>query len=162
MNFRVHALSDSSFQNLFSLSDPELEARQARRMVVDTKPGFPCRVSLEDADVGETVILIHHEHQPASSPYRASHAIFVREGARQAQPAAGEIPESIRLRLLSVRAFDERHLMVDADVVHGREVEPVIEAMLARPEVAYLHLHNAKPGCFAAAVTRDGETKVDC
>jgi hypothetical protein len=64
------------------------------------------------------------------------------------------VPEVLRLRLLSVRAFDEMGMMLDADVVHGRDLEPVLVRMLGRSEVAYIHLHNAKPGCYAARVDR--------
>lgn len=154
MSFQIHALPESAFAPLFALSDAELATRRARRMVVDAHPGFPCRVSLEDAAVGETVILMNYEHQPEDTPYHASHAVFVREGAAQAFPAAGAVPELFRARLMSVRAFNDAHDMIDADVVEGRVLEGAIERLFADPEVRYLHLHNAKPGCYAARVTR--------
>ena len=111
-------------------------------------------MSLRDADPGETLLLLNWEHQPADSPYRSRHAIFVREHAVQAVPAAGEVPEVLRLRLLSARAFDAQGFMVDADVAHGRELEPVLERLLADPRVHDVHLHYAKPGCYAARVDR--------
>jgi len=124
------------------------------RQVVDHKPGFPCRVSLTDAEIGETVLLLNYEHLPVHSPYRASHAIYVRQGVGTAQLRVDEVPTVLRLRLLSVRAFDERGMMLDADVVQGHALEPVLMAMFAREEVAYVHVHNAKPGCYAARVDR--------
>lgn len=155
MSFQIHALPADPFQPLFKMSGQELAGIQAARMVVDAKPGYPCRVSLADAEVGETVILVNHEHQPANSPYRSAHAIFVREHASQAFPKPGEVPEVLSTRLISVRAFDDRHYMVNADVVDGKDLGRVIPAMFRDPAVAYLHLHNAKPGCFAARVTRE-------
>jgi hypothetical protein len=154
MTFKISALPASNFKALFSLSDEELAARGAMRRIVDKCPGFPCRVSLADAKIGEVVLLTNYEHQPASTPYRSNHAIFVREGVEEARPRTGEVPEVLRSRLLSVRAFDEQGMMIDADVVDGREVEPVIERMLANSAISYLHLHNAKPGCYAARVDR--------
>lgn len=154
MSFQVHALPYAPFARLFALSDAELAAMRARRVVVDRKPGFPCRVSLADAEPGETVLLLHYEHQPAESPYRASHAIFVREHAEQAFPAPGEIPAVLASRLISLRAFDEAHDMVQADVVDGADLGRAITEVLRDSAVAYLHLHNAKPGCYAALVTR--------
>jgi hypothetical protein len=107
-----------------------------------------------DAEVGETVILLNYAHQPAKSPYRATHAIFVRQNAEQAEIAVNTVPEVIRSRLISVRLFDVNHMMVDADVVPGDTVSAVISTAFDRPEIAYIHLHNAKPGCFAALALR--------
>jgi hypothetical protein len=154
MSFRISALPTARFKPLFALSDEELATRGAMRRIVDKCPGFPCRVSLVDAQVGEVVLLTNYEHQTASSPYRASHAIFVRENAREARPEVGEVPQVLRSRLLSVRGFDEKGMMIDADVVDGRAIEPSIERLLANGTISYLHLHNAKPGCYAARVDR--------
>jgi uncharacterized protein YbaR (Trm112 family) len=123
-------------------------------MVADAKPGYPCRISLVDAEVGEAVILVNFEHQPGESPYQASHAIFVREQAEQAFPTVDEVPDVLATRLISIRAFNKRHYMIAADVVDGVLLAEAIPAMLDDPAVDYLHLHNAKPGCFAARVTR--------
>jgi hypothetical protein len=154
MSFQISGLPLARFAPLFSMSDEALAALQIERRIADRKPGFPCRVSLRDAEPGERVLLLNYAHQPAGTPYRSNHAIFVREGAIEATPEVGEIPEVIRLRLISVRAFDAADMMVDADVVQGHELEPVIERMFADDRVEYLHLHNAKPGCYSARVDR--------
>lgn len=154
MAFLVHALPAQPFRDYFSMTTHELAERRACLMTVDEHPGFPCRVSLADAELGETVLLINHEHQLALTPYRASHAIFVRQGVEQAHPEPNEIPESIASRLLSIRAFDESDFLAEADVIEGVELAPRLASLLARPEIAYLHLHNARQGCFAARVTR--------
>lgn len=154
MSFQIHALPYKRFAPIFELSDSELAKAGAARLIVDAKPGFPCRVSLADAEPGETVVLVNFEHQPANSPYRSSHAIFVRENAEQAFPEVGEVPGVLESRLISVRAFDVKHYMVAADVVEGAELHEAIPTILRNPAVSYLHLHNARPGCFAASVTR--------
>ena len=154
MNYQISALSADEFSHLVGLDDETLAKHGARRMRVDAKPGFPCRVTLEDADIGESVLLVNFEHLPVDSPYRSSHAIFVREGATTCPPIVNEIPEQLRLRLLSIRAFTSDGMMVDADVVHGIDCEPVINALLGTPTVEYLHIHNAKPGCYAARVDK--------
>jgi hypothetical protein len=154
MSFRVSGLKLAPFQPLFALGDAALLARGAQRCVADEKPGFPCRVSLEDAVPGERLILLNFEHQPALSPYRASGPIFVREAARQAMPEIGEVPESLRLRLLSVRAYDAADLIAEAEIVEGRDLEPLIARFLDDGNVAYLHLHYARRGCYAARIDR--------
>ena len=154
MSFRIQGLPVAPFAELFGLSEEELTARGVVRRVADRSPGFPCRVSLQDAVPGENVLLLNYEHLPVASPYRSRHAIYVREYAKEYRPEVNEIPEVLGSRLLSVRAFDASGMMVDADVVAGMVVARLIEQQFANPTVAYLHLHNAKPGCFAAQAIR--------
>lgn len=154
MSFQIHALPAETFTPLFDLPEEALAARLARRMTADARPGFPCRVSLEDAQIGERVLLVNHVHLPEGTPYRASHAVFVRQGAVQAFPEADEIPDFLLSRLISVRAFDDAHMMVRADAVEGSSLALVIPEMLRDARIACLHLHNARQGCYMARVTR--------
>ena len=154
MGFQVSALRVDEFRHLFGLDDESLARHGARRMTVDVKPGYPCRVTLKDADPGESVLLVNYEHLAVNTPYRSTHAVFVREGATTCRPITNRIPEQLTIRLLSIRAFDADGMMVDADVVHGDESEPVIRRLLDNPRVDFLHIHNAKPGCYAARVDR--------
>ncbi len=154
MGFQISALNINQFSHLFGKDEEMLQESGVQRVVADKCPGFPCRVSLQDAEIGESVLLLNYEHQPAASPYRSSHAIYVRESASQARPCRNEVPELLRKRMLSVRAFDDDGMMLDADVVDGPQLEPLIERMLAHDSASYLHIHNAKPGCYAALVER--------
>jgi hypothetical protein len=153
MSFRITGLPAEQFSQWFALSDAELQQRHAVRVVADRKPGFPCRVSLTDAQPGDEVLLINYEHLAADSPYRARHAIYIRRGETTFD-AIDEVPAMLRSRLLSVRAFDARHLLTAADVVDGTLLEPAIERMLADANTCFLHVHFAKPGCYAARVER--------
>ena len=153
-SFQLVGLSPESFAPLFALSEAELSRIDARRVFADSKPGFPCRVSLEDAEIGEELLLLPFEHQPAASPYRSSGPIFVRKAARQTVVEPGAIPDYVRTRLLSVRVYDAAHQMIDAAVCPGSEVARIIDLMFSRGEAAYIHLHNANRGCFSCAVRR--------
>ena len=154
MSFRITGLDPAPFRHLYGLTDDELAAHGARRTIANSKPGFPDRVELRDAEPGEPLLLLNYTHQPADTPYRASHAIFVREGAERAYNAMDEIPEALRLRPISLRAFDGQGEMVDADLVDGRALEGVIERLLDNPKVRYLQAHYAKRGCYAARIER--------
>jgi Protein of unknown function (DUF1203) len=154
MSFRIMGLDPAPFVNLFDLDERALAARGIKRYVADSKPGFPDRIELRDAELGESVLLLNYTHQAADTPYRASHAIFVREGARQAYDRIGEVPEALRSRMISLRAFDADHLMVDADLTDGRGLEVLIERFFEDPRVRYLHAHYAKRGCYAARIER--------
>ena len=154
MGFQISALNIDQFSHLFGQNQEALAKQGIQRIVVDNKPGFPCRVSLRDAEVGEKVLLMNYEHQSKPTPFRSSHAIFVREWASQAIPDRNEVPEMFRHRLLSVRAFDASGMMIDADVIDGEHLEPLIEQLLANKSADNLHLHNARLGCYAALVER--------
>jgi hypothetical protein len=152
--FQVVALPVEMVTSLASLTSAELEARGIRRVVADEKPGFPCRVSLEDAEPGEALWLLHHVHHDVPGPYRASGPIYVREQAVAATPAPGEVPAMLRPRLLSLRAYDAHGMLRDADVCDGTALESVVTRLFADPDVAYLHVHNARPGCFNCRIER--------
>ena len=154
MSYRVTGLDPAPFRHLYGLADAQLAALGVIRYVVDARPGYPDRVELRDMAHGETALLLNYTHQPADTPYRASHAIFVREGAEQAREFIGELPEVLRERPLSLRSFDEAHMMVDGRVVQGATAEPEILRLLERPDVAYIHAHYANRGCYAARIDR--------
>lgn len=154
IQFQISALPAEQFWPLFEMSGEQLAKCGAKRCIADAKPGYPCRVSLEDAEVGETLILLPFAHHDIDSPYRASGPVFVRVGARQAQPQANEVPDSVRHRLLSVRAYDAGGSLVDAELTEGQHLECLIERLFADSQVAYLHLHNAHPGCYNCRVDR--------
>jgi len=123
-------------------------------MIVDTKPGFPCRIGLADAEIGETVILLPFVHHDVDSPYRASGPIFVRENAKEAQLAPGKVPDVVTSRALSVRAYDKNATMVDSGTIPGAKIKAHIEKLFANPKIEYLHLHNAGAGCYSCKVER--------
>jgi hypothetical protein len=152
--FRLVALPHERFAHLFSMSDEELLLHGAQRRVADSQPGYPCRVSLRDAEVGEEVILVPFEHHDTASPYRATGPIYVRQAARRVFPEVNEVPEMIRRRFLSIRAYDAAGMMVGADVIDGRELEQHVTRFFQNPSTLYLHLHNARPGCYNCLVER--------
>jgi hypothetical protein len=154
MSFRITGLDPAPFRALYGLANIELASLGVKRCRVDARPGFPDRVEMRDAEPGETVLLLNYVHQPAATPYKASHAIFVREGAERAYVGVDEAPECLRLRMLSLRAFDASGDMVDADLADGRDLEAAIERLFANAAADYIHAHYAKRGCYAARIDR--------
>jgi len=152
--FRISSLPVEEFAPLFALSDAELLSRGMRRVVADSKPGYPCRVSLEDAEPGERVILLPYAHHAVHGPYRASGPIYVREAAGTAFPSVNEVPESVRGRLLSVRAYDAQGMMIASEVVEGRDLTESVSRLFAFESVLYLHAHNARAGCYSCRIDR--------
>ncbi len=154
MTFRITGLSPVPFAHLLGLSGVELARHGVRRHVADSKPGYPDRIGLRDVEVGETVLLLNYTHQESETPYRASHAIFVAETPQETFDQVGQIPSALMTRVLSLRAFSPEGDMLDADLAEGDAVAPTIKRLLAVAGVAYLHVHFAKRGCYAARIER--------
>lgn len=155
MDFQFSGLPLEPFQALFALNDDELLARGMRRYVADEKPGFPCRVTLEDAELGEELILLSYAHQPAeTSPYRAEGPIFVRKAATESYQNHDKVPPVLRSRLLSLRGYDRDDLIIEAEVVEGTKLETELAKFFDNADVAYIHIHYARRGCFACRVDR--------
>ncbi len=154
MAFRITGLSPEPFRHLFGSSEGALSEQGVKRYVADQKPGFPDRIEMRDAEPGETLLLLNHTCQPANTPYRATHAIFVREGATDTYDQVDRVPEVMRVRLLSLRAYSTEGMMLDADVVKGTQIETAIGRLFANFDVSYIHVHNAKQGCYSGRIDR--------
>ena len=158
MDFRISGLPVEPFVPFFTMSDEELLAHGARRVAAKAEDAplmQPCRVSLRDSEPGEVSILLAYTHHvTATSPYRASGPIFVRQGVQATANVVNQVPAQQRTRLLSVRAYDPDGIMVDAEVAEGTELEGLIQRMFRRDDVAFLHAHNARRGCYSCRIDR--------
>jgi len=152
MTFRIKGLDPTLFQHLYGLSDESLTAAGAIRYSVTANPGFPDRIEMRDLEIGESALLVNFLHQPANTPYQASHAVFVREGAENQFDVVGKVPEVMGTRPLSVRAFDSQNMMIDAHLIDGKEAAPVFKQLLFNDEISYLQIHNAIRGCYSGLV----------
>ena len=154
MTYRITGIDAAPYRHLYGLSDEELATQGIVRMMVSEKPGFPCRVSLTDREIGESVLLLNHVSHDVTGPYRASHAIFVAEGAEEAAEYIDEVPPVFGPRVLSLRAFDRDGMMADAMLTPAGEADAGIRRLFENPLIATIHAHNASRGCFAARIER--------
>jgi hypothetical protein len=154
MTYRIRGLDPTPYKPLFGLSDEELAERGIVRMIVNEKPSFPCRVSLTDRDIGESVLLLNHVSHEVANPYRASHAIFVTEGAGEAAECVNRVPPVFEPRVLSLRGFDRDGMMAEAMLTQPGEADVGIRKLFEIPEIETIHAHNAARGCFSAKIER--------
>lgn len=154
MKYKISGLKAEPFAHLFGQSESYLNKHNAIRQTVECYPGYPDRISLCDIPVGETALLINHIYQPADTPYFGTHAIYIREGCTQQGIYINELPEVMQCRFLSLRAFDEKHFMIEAEIVEGKLAEDLIGRLFADSQVRYIQIHNAKRGCYSCCVKR--------
>ena len=155
MTYVVKGLDPQPYFGLFGLPDAELAERGTVRMTVTAKPSFPCRVSLTDRDIDESVLLLNHVSHDVVNPYRASHAIFVTEGAQEPAEYVDEVPPALGPRVLSLRGFDKHGMMAEAILTQPGEADAGIRRLFENPEIETIHAHNATRGCFAAKIERN-------
>lgn len=155
MNYRISGLDPAHFAHLVNLSDSQLVVQGVARMSADAFPGFPCRITLDDAQPGETLLVVNHCSHDGANPYRATHAIFVSETAVSPATYRSEIPPALDRRVLSLRGFDAAGMMRDAVLVQPGEADPAVRTMFADPAIDHIDAHNATRGCFAARIERD-------
>ncbi|SEF92847.1 DUF1203 domain-containing protein [Vibrio hangzhouensis] len=153
-DFIIKAIEKNFFAGHMELSEEKLKELNAKWVIADTKPGYPCRVSLKEAEVGERVLLVPFKYHDVLSPYQALGPIFVREKAAMAELEVNEIPEILTERLLSVRAYNKDNCMIHGETIKGAELERCVRQQFLNGEVIYLQVHNANPGCFNCSVYR--------
>jgi hypothetical protein len=154
MHFRIKAFDAAEFSAYFGMDDDTLAKSGAMRMTVDENPGFPCRISLQDAGIGEEVILLNYMHHDVDSPYRASGPVFIRKDATTAVLEADELPLMLQHRLLSLRAYDKNAMMLNASVTEGKDLKETLISFFKDDAIRYVHIHNARPGCYNCVAER--------
>lgn len=154
MTYAITGLPRAPFAPLFAMDEASLAALCARRVVASASRGFPCRVSLVDAQEGEALILLNHVSHDVATPFRASHAIYVRAAAAEPAPFVDRTPPVFEGRTLSLRGFDAEGMLRDARLAAPGEADGTIRDLFASDAIAYIHAHNAAHGCFAARIDR--------
>jgi len=154
MNFKISGLDAGPFTHLYGQSDSYLKKHNAIRQKVECYPGYPDRISLCDIPAGETALLINHIYQPADTPYFGTHAIYIWEGCTRQGIYLNELPEVVQGRVLSLRAYDEKHFIIEAEIVEGKLAEDLVRRLFGDLQVSYIQIHNAKRGCYSCCAER--------
>jgi hypothetical protein len=155
MTYKITGLNPADHAPLFAMSDAELAAINARRVTATANRGFPCRVSLKDADKGDALILFHHVSHDVATPYRSAYAIYVREDADAQIVYVDETPPVFEGRPISLRGFDSEGNLRDAALALPGQADARLRELFENSDIAYIHAHNAAHGCFSAKVERN-------
>ncbi len=153
INFKISAI-DNTYNSLFKRTTEELAKKNMVKMRVNSNPGFPCRVSLEDALIGEEVLLLPFEYHKTTSPYKASCPVFIRKNAVKANLAVNEIPTMLFKRQQTLRVYDTNGMMIAAKSSRTDDIRKEIETLFMNPKASYIQVHNTNPGCYNCQVDR--------
>jgi hypothetical protein len=154
MTYKIEGLARASFCHLFAMNEAELAEHNAARVTAAADKGWPCRVSLEDAKAGESLILLNHISHDVATPYRSAYAIYVREDAADAAAYIDQTPPVFEGRPMALRAFDKDGMLRNAALALPGQADTKIRELFESNDIAYIHAHNAAHGCFSAKVER--------
>lgn len=154
MAYRIEGLDPALFAESCGASDDTLARHGAVRVVADKALGYPCRITLEDAEPGETLLLLPPRLERPGSPFGFTYAIFVQQDVPRAAQYLDAVPPIFAPRVPSLRGFDEDGVVRAAALAQPGEADAAIERVLDDPAVVYIDVHNAVAGCFAARVER--------
>lgn len=156
MSYQIQPLPAQHFAPLFKLTQAELQQQGIVRWVVDKATGFPCRLSLSDAQPGDIVLLLNYQHLPKPGPYQSSYAIYISQRGLMAPfwPEQGTVPAMIARKMLSLRAFDAQQMLLDARVCPGTAADTQIRELFAQTDCDTVHIHAAAWGCYLAMARR--------
>jgi len=150
MTYRIEGLDPTAFADT-----QELLAVGAVRVTADRPNAYPCRITLEDAEPGESLLLVNHVSADVATPFRASHAIYIREEASAASCHVDAVPAFIASRTTSLRGFDAAGMIREAALANPGEADAGIRSLLGREEIVHVDIHAAAWGCFLARAERD-------
>ena len=154
IEFQVSGIQTAEIQDIINYDESSWIRSNIKKVTVDSKPGYPCRWSLEDAEIGEEVLLFTYTHHAVESPYRSSGPVYIRPMAKQAQLKPNQLPLMLHHRLLSLRVYNQKAFMIDARTIEGKVTEETIQDIFRNPEASYIHVHNSGPGCYNCQINR--------
>jgi hypothetical protein len=125
-----------------------------RPIRVDESPGYPCRVCLREAAVGDEVFLIAHRASPVEHPHSVVGPVYVHAHACVPWAAAGSLPPIVSTRSMALRAYDAAGDLVACDLAEGPQLDAAIARLFEDSRAAAVHLHFARAGCFACRLER--------
>jgi hypothetical protein len=136
---------------------PDAYGRPAERHVSDGD-GNPCRHCLDDIGRGEGMLVASYRPFPAPQAYAETGPIFLHAETCARWTGAGLPPVLARREHAMVRAYDadDRIVYGTGRTVATATLDAAAAALLARPEVRYVHVRSASNGCFTCRIDRVG------
>ncbi|MFN2567680.1 MAG: DUF1203 domain-containing protein [Gemmatimonadaceae bacterium] len=109
----------------------------------------PCRHCLRTFAVGkERRILFTYDPFGTTESLPLPGPVFIHETECERYAEDGGFPTELRSHPLTFNAYGRGRLLRSQEYVADGHVEPVIERLLARPDVDYIHVRDTRAGCF--------------
>lgn len=115
----------------------------------------PCRHCLRHIPAGSVYLILAHRPFAALQPYAETGPIFLCADHCMAGGGA-DLPPMLTSRHYILRGYDTRERIIygTGAVVETAAIPARAAALLARPEVAFLHLRSAANNCYQLRIER--------
>lgn len=125
---------------------------------VSDGPGHPCRHCLENIDAGEEFLVLAYRPFPELQPYAETGPIFLHRKPCQRYEAEEIPPPILSSRDYIVRGYshDDRIVYGSGAVTPTPDIPAVAGELLARDDIAYVHVRSARNNCYQCRIERAG------
>lgn len=119
--------------------------------------GVPCRHCQQDVAAGERYLILAHRPFPEAQPYAEIGPIFLHAAPCRRYPETDRVPEMFLKResyLLKGYGANDRIVYGTGRIVPSRQVADAAARVLARADIAYVHVRSALNNCFSCRIDR--------
>lgn len=152
MSLRYVAMPDEVAERLWK-GGHDAYGNPPERQISDGD-GVPCRHCLRNVEAGEAYLILAYRPFSSAQPYAETGPIFLHADECPAPDASATPPilASSGEYLLRGYGADERIVYGTGGVIPRARLEQRAEELLARPDVAFVHVRSAKYNCYQCRI----------
>jgi hypothetical protein len=117
----------------------------------------PCRLCLRTFEVGaDRRLLFTYDPFHGVETLPLPGPVFIHEGECERHPEDGGFPEDLQGHALTLDAYARGGGLKAQEHVPDGRIDSVVDHLLARPEIDYIHVRDTEAGCFDFRIERAG------
>ena len=120
--------------------------------------GVPCRHCLRNVAKGEPYLVLAYRPFPTLQPYAETGPIFLHAEPCESAAETDVLPDLFRATpdyIVRGYGHDDRIVYGTEAVVPSNHICQRAHELLARPEIAYLHMRSARNNCYQCRIDRN-------
>jgi hypothetical protein len=117
----------------------------------------PCRLCLRTFQVGtDSRLLFTYDPFHGQEPFPLPGPVFIHESPCDRHAEDAGFPVDLIPHRLTLNAYGRGRRLAAVEYVTAGNPDTAIEALLARPDVDYIHVRDTDAGCYDCRIERSG------